>query len=158
MSTYHFGVLAYGIDLGTSDEHFIEERGEWGSLDLPWMRRDEDGFTTENLTEAFTRRLYEAVPGVDGTKTESYQQEDDVWEHYGVKILEHGWLHEGDTVSFALIAYSLEVDGGDALPLDLPGLIEMQKRLSFDEKLAGALKVLGVTPTKSAAWLLMGTR
>lgn len=156
--TYHYGVLGYGIDLGTSDEHFIEEKGKWGSLDLPWMHKDEEGFTTESLTEAFTRRLYEAIPGADPAKKEPYQQEDTVWDHYGVKVLEHGWLHEGSTVSFALIAHSLEVDGGDALPLDLPGLIEMQQRLSFDDKLAEALKVLSVTPTRAAAWMLMGTR
>ena len=159
MSDYHTGTLAYGYHLGTADEHLVKETGKWGSLDLPWMEKDEDGFATETLIEAFSRRLFEATPDPEPSREDASDRENPIWDHFGVKVIEHGWLVEGDSPSYALIAHSIEVDGGDAELVNLPGLIKMQSRLSFNEKLEKALEVLGVTPKQAQPqWMLLATR
>jgi hypothetical protein len=159
MGTYHNAHLVYGYDLGDSESHLIQEVDKYGSLDMSWIKRDAEGYPDESLTDAFTRRLYEAIPGADPAKTDSYDQAKPVWNHYGVKVLEHGWLVEGDTPSYALIAHEVQCDGGAAEQLDLAFLIAQEKDLGLSEKLANALRVLEVTPVQEKpSWLLLASR
>ncbi len=158
MSTYHTGHLVYGIDLGDQNRVLIEQVDEYDSLDLPWVKRDEEGYLDETLTEAFTRRLYEAIPDHDPSVTYDFVQDDHVMKYHGVKILEHGWQTEGDTDSYVLIAHEEEVDGGDARPVNLLLLLQMQKEGGWDEKLAKAVELLGITPQHRPSWLLLASR
>lgn len=160
MSTYHYAILAYGYGLGDNNQHEIEEVDQYGTMNLPWVHRDEDGWPTEDLTEAFTRRLYEAIPEADrGDASDSHDQGDAVKHHFGVKILEHGWLAEGDTASYALIASHKMTEGGNADPVDLRERLKLQEDKDFDGRLRKALDILGVTPKQTEpSWLLMATR
>lgn len=159
MSTYHRAHLAYGYDLGYTEKHEIEEVDKYGSLDLPWIKRDSEGYVDESLIEAFTRKLYQAIPGASAARTRVYEQDVIVEGHYGIKILEHGWVTEGDMPSFALIAYQVDCDGGEVGHLDLPHLISIVGLLKADEKLSRALEILEITPNqKRPGWLLLASR
>lgn len=158
MSTYHYGILAYGYDLGHSEEYAIREIDQNGYVNLAWVKRDEDGWVAEELPEAFRRRLYEAIPAAN-PDAYTWEYEDAIKKHFGVMILEHGWLAEADTASYALVASKKFVAGGDTEPIDLEERIALAKSAKFDEKLENALKVLGVTPLQEKpSWLLMASR
>lgn len=159
--TDHYAVLAYGYDLGNSDRAAIEEIDEYGTINLPWLRRDEDGWAIEDLPTACNRKLYDAIPGRDKGEhqEDSWDQAEHVKNYYGVKILEHGWLAEGDTASYALIASHKITLGGDADPVDLRERLKLQEDKDFDGRLRKALDVLGLTPKQAKpSWLLMATR
>lgn len=157
MSTYHYAHLGYGYDLGYTEKYAIKEVDEYGLPDLPWIKRDDEGWVEERLDVALVRRLYEAIPGASPARTEIYEQDGIVEGHYGVRVLEHGWVTEGDTPSFALIAHKESCDGGDAKELDLDKL--RGKVAVAKPKLARALEVLGITPNQEEpSWLLMASR
>ena len=159
MGTYHYGILAYGYGLGCSEQVDVKEVDQYGGLTLSWLKRDEDGWATENVAEALTRRLYESIPDADQGNTDSYDQEQVVKDRLGVKILEHGWLVEGDTASYALIASEKQAAGGDVELIDLDERTDLAKRKDFDGKLAKALEILGITPVQEKpSWLLMASR
>jgi hypothetical protein len=129
MGTYHTAQLVYGVDLGHSEKFLIEEASEDGSPALPWM-----------------------------SKADPWGRIASVRKHFGVQLLEHGWLTEGDSRSFVLAAHVIRVDGGDARPVSLMDLIEDSASERYDEKLAEAVRVLGITPKKQPSWLLLATR
>jgi hypothetical protein len=157
MGDDHSAHLVYGYDLGNNEDHAIEEVDSYGLIDLPWVERDEDGWLDEDLVSALTRKLYESIPDADPARAGGYGQDDLIKSTYGVEILEHGWLVEGDTPSYALIAYQVKGDGGDAEPVDLDKLQGMVSVLK--PKLSQALSILGITPRqKQPSWLLLATR
>lgn len=160
MSDYHTGLLGYGYDLGTSESVNIVEAEDFGDITLDWVKRDEDGYMNECVPDAFSRRLHEAITGLEGFDGNAYDAEDDLKLHLGVWIEQHGWLVEGDSPSYALLAYLVEVDGGDAKALNLDELNDKVGELELKAKLARAIEILGITPKdqEGPSWLLMASR
>jgi hypothetical protein len=157
VSTYHYAHLGYGYDLGCTEKYEIAEVDEYGGLNFPWVKRDDEGWADERLNEAIIRKLYEAIPGADPGRTEIYQQDDIVEGYYGVTVLEHGWVTEGDTPSFALIAHEEQCDGGDVKALELDKLQELIPILK--PRLDRALEILEITLNQEQpSWLLMASR
>lgn len=158
MSTDHSAQLVYGIDLGHSEKILVEEASQDGFPALPWIKKDEDGWPEEEFIDALFRRLFEAIPDRDLSKSDPYWRIAPVREHFGVEPLEHGWLTEGDSRSFVLAAHVITIGGGDTEPVNLMELIQASVADKYDAKLAKAVRVLGITPKKQPSWLLLATR
>lgn len=159
MSQYHIGVLAYGYNLGPQEHPDIAETTDYGTLTIEGIKIDpEDDYPSEDLEEVVTRKLYEAIPGVSKAAQDAWDRRPAIEGHYGVEFINHGWCYDGQP-SFALVTVRFTVDGGDSTRVDPAVMLAMQNTGDFDEKLAKALKVAGITPDqKRPSWLLMATR
>lgn len=158
MSDYHYAYLAFGIDLGYSEKVLIQEVDEYGTPNLPWLRRDEEGYPSEDLSDAITRRLYELIPGAPDADG-AYTMTELVKSYYGVYVLEHGWIVEGQTPGWVLCAHHLEVDGGDVLDVNPTDLLQAAGQNAMALKLEDAMAALGITPNKPRiGWMLLASR
>jgi len=158
MGTYHYGHLAYGIDMGGSEKAEIAEVDEYGTIDLPWLVRDDEGYPDHDLSEAVTRRLYELIPGTPPV-SEAWGVSDRVKSHYGVEMLEHGWPTEGQTPCWVLSTFHYSVDGGDTLAIDPQEMIDRVTESGWNEMLAAALAKLEITPNNpTPRWYLLADR
>lgn len=158
MGTSHYAYLAYGVDLGDSDEIRIEETGEFGSLDVPWVRRDDEGWPQEQFGDAITRRLYELIPDSSPDGLDVWNMHDLVERHYGVQILTHGWPSEGQP-SWVLAAHCINVEGGEVTRIDPDELKEMAREADFYQKITAVFAALGINPIDpKPGWLLLADR
>ncbi len=130
--------LAYGYNLEDPDTVRIREVGEWGTPTVDWYDPDGD----ESFVDALMRRLYEQVPDADPVEYD-WQRADVVKKRLGV-----WWVTCGTEESTGHILVAGEGPSAyyGTTPLDLAELAEAPVRGGWDEKLAAALVVLGITP------------
>ncbi|MEU5608421.1 hypothetical protein AB0H03_06635 [Streptomyces sparsogenes] len=148
-------VLAYGYDLGGSDEWKIRESGEYGELpNLAWYDpENEDG---DDFLEAAERRLLAEIAGFTETwsgENEGYfEREREAKDRLGVKF---DIYCSGEYPMYLLAAHVTTVWRGDIQVIDPARLAADPAEHGWDDKLQAALTALGITPTQDRArWLL----
>jgi hypothetical protein len=154
--------LAYGYDLGTSEDFRAAERGEYGSPKLAWMPVDEDGDSVyEDFGSEVEKRLLASVGFAEEwseTETEADRKgrrarKAEAKKRVGVELDFSG----GDYPGWMLIASGSErnVEWDEAMALDLDELTGRPAAERWPEKLTAALEVLGITPIQvRAKWLV----
>lgn len=123
-------ILAYGYDLGGPDNTWlVQETDQWGGLAVPWFN-DEDEL---DFVEAAKERLKTA--GIAGIELD---------------------IHCSHDSASTLIAVSITTAArGNPERIDFEDLTRSRLAADWDEDLANALSVLGLTPLQGApAWLL----
>ncbi len=151
MSTSTDAILAYGYDLGGEEEWRVEQLDEDGALQLDWFDPEaEDADFIETATDrllagaGFTETDWHA-PGYFDRKAEAETR-------VGV---EFDTYCSGDYPLYVIAAKRVTVARGYIENLDLAALARDVIELRWDEKLAAALQVLGITPKQSKpGWLL----
>lgn len=157
MSTSTDGILAYGFDLDLNEGVNLVEAGEYGELRLSYYDSEAEEVTDEDgdelgLTAIFVKRLYEGIPDALRPAVKwDFQREEAVKAHYGVWFEGHC---SGDYTMYILATYAKSASRGHPVGLDFAALEAQRQAEDWDAKLAAALAVLEVTPTKPAAWLL----
>lgn len=122
--------LAYGYDLGTSEDFKAVERGEYGSPDVPWAPDDAWAYT-------FADALEKQLPDARAVSVEFSGADDST-----------GWM---------LVAADSKrtVDWTDALTLDLYEMDGRPSVAGWNTALAEAIEALGITPTQDGPrWLV----
>lgn len=152
--------LAYGYDLGSSEDFKAAERGEYGEPNLPWLTDDDDegehddfGTEAEEILLTSAGFTEEWTPGSDGYFDRKRAAEDRV----GVEIHYSG---HPDYPGLMLIAKGSQrsVEWSKAMSLDPGEMIRQPNRELWDTKLAAALTALGITPTQDGPkWLVYPT-
>jgi hypothetical protein len=154
--------LVYGYDLGSEGDGLnvaeaqTSEANPYGYLKTAWH----DGGAEEldedtDLIETMTRVLYDAIPDAPPVEY-SGQRDTPVKEYYGVWFESHC---SDEYPMWMLVAYEVTANRGHLQTLDLDVLTAKPTALGWDEKLASALAVLGVTPTQERpGWLLASNR
>jgi hypothetical protein len=151
--------LAYGYDLGGSDEWKIHETDEYGGIDasnvstLAWYDTDAiDGFI-----EQAKRHLLTAIAGFteewgdnqDGLYFDRKKAAD---AQVGVTFERYSYL---EYPMFVLAAKVIDVGDDEAKPVDLAELVSHPDRPKWDAALFDAVKTLGITPKQEKpSWLL----
>jgi hypothetical protein len=124
--------LAYGYDLGSSEDFKAAERDEYGGPKLPWLPVDEDGDPDyEDLGEEFEK----AIAGLDGVAIE--------------------YSGHADNPGLVLIARGSEqsVQWADVMVLDFAKL--EHPPIEWFDRLTAAIEALGITPTQDwPRWLV----
>lgn len=154
------GIVAFGYDLGAGEGGWkVEQVGEYGDLKVPWYDSDADEASDDENEDADGSTavgrlygvLYESIPDAPEVKW-SWDRETAVKERLGV------WLESycsGDYPMYILATYETTVYRGDTKLLDMAALEARRAAEGWDEKLAHALSVLGLTPTQEQpGWLL----
>lgn len=145
--------LMYGYSLGGDGEWEIEETDEYGEIDIdrvPWAAENEDGDC--DIVEQAERRLLVAT-GFSETdwQVDGYKRKRAVAK-LGVAIESYC---SGDYPMYVLTNTVLTAHQGHVTAIDF---VELAKKVAdggWDQKLAGALRVLGITPKQEAPkWLL----
>lgn len=142
--------MAYGYDLGTVEDFKAAERGEYGSPALPWFDEDdEDGFedkaeklllTSVGFTETWSRE-----------NTGFHAREREAKARLGVEFDRCGTYEYPGWVLIAS-GSARSVEWAQTMTVN-PAEIGAP-RPEWDEKLASALKALGITPTQDGPkWL-----
>ena len=149
MSQSTDGLLAYGYDLGCSEEWKVREAtGEYGELVLPWYTEEDDegeGGEGGDFPDAAQKTL-RAAGGFTGDGYDGRREAD---ERTGVTI--ETYCSDGYPM-YVLSAKTLEAGRGDII--DATESLGAD-RSAWDERLAWALKALGLTPVQEKpAWLL----
>ncbi len=135
--------LAYGYDLGGSDQWFVAETtGEWGSLNLSWYDEESSGGFVEQMFNA----LWRAMPEPPECQYD-FQRQDAAEKHWGVKM-EHAGSHDYPGYVLAIPGSGSSVDWAETMALDLDDLRAKPAASGWDEKLAAVLAVLGITPIR----------
>lgn len=159
--------LAYGYDLGTSEDFQAAERGEYGSPKLPWFgAHDEDDETEgEGFGECVERILLAATGFVEipwelrkdydeAAKTAYYNAKHEAEKRHGVELAFSGAY---DYAGWVLVARGSErsVEWSEVMVVDLDELANRPGYEGWDTKLADALTALGITPTQDGPkWLV----
>lgn len=155
MSVNTDGILAYGYDLGgTEDEWKVEQAGEYGELELPWYDTEADD---ADFAEAATDTLMAAygftdvwVHGADNTAY--FANKKAAEEAIGVELDSYC---SGDYPMHLMAAKVITVSRGSTIEIDWAALERERVEQDWDGKLAAALSVLGLTPKQaSPKWLL----
>lgn len=154
------GVLAYGYDLGSDEEWKVREAqqgpgNKYGYLKTSWYDAEaadeDDSEESEDLIDKMQRRLYDSIPGLPPVES-GWECGDPVKEHLGV------WFEaycSGDYAMWMLVTSETTVYRGDTKVIDPAEMLADPGRNRWDEKLAHALSVLGLTPLQEKpAWLL----
>jgi hypothetical protein len=132
------GILAYGFELGGSDEWLVREAGEYGELELDWYNEASEDDAGEDESGDFAdaaayRLLAEKA--------------------LGVKIQSHGY---DDPPQYLLVTKVLKASQGEVEDAGaFIAIADDATRQEWDVKLRAALEVLGLTPKQEhAKWLL----
>jgi len=145
MGTSTDGILAYGYNLGAEDALNVREVNDDGELNASWNVGSDD------LVEAATRALYASIPGLPDVEY-GWECEAPVKEHLGVWF--ESYCHV-DYPMWILTTSVIRVYRGDVEEIDGAYLDTQPGDNGWNEKLAHALAVLGLTPTQEhPAWLL----
>ncbi len=155
--------LAYGYDLGSTDEWLLAEAtGEWGELVLPWYdetiddeNESEDDEEDTGFAAALMNRLYAAIPDPPPAD-HNYGRANAAAAHWGVKLVSAGSLTEGSTGEVLIAVGSDEgrhrsVEWSETMPLDLDELAALPAANGWDAKLAAAITALGITPVRDVS-------
>lgn len=143
--------LAYGYDLGTSEDFKAEQRDEYDQPDLPWF--DVEG---GDFVEAAERVLLTSVgfTETDWRADGYYERQRAAEAATGVEFQQSG---HPDYPGWVLVARGSErsVEWAETMPLDLKELGDAPVTGGWDSALGAALAVLGITPTQDrACWLV----
>ncbi len=156
--------LAYGYDLGSDEDFRAAERDEYGGPKLPWLPDEDgeggyDGFPegADALLLAATGFVdppWEEIEGDEEKVTTYFAEKREAEASHGVELHHSG---HSDYSGWVLIAKGSKrsVEWSEAMELDLSELNNSPAYHGWDDKLAAALKVLGVTPTQAGPkWLV----
>lgn len=157
--------LAYGYDLGTSEDFQAAEHGEYGQPKLPWLTDDDEGGERESFAEGVERLLLAAAGFVEipweirkdydeAARRDYYDAKHEAEKQHGVELAFSGAY---DYAGWMLIAKGSDrsVEWSEAMEVDLDELTNRPAYEGWDTKLADALTVLGITPTQSGPkWLI----
>ncbi|MEV7013337.1 hypothetical protein [Streptosporangium sp. NPDC051022] len=146
------GILAYGYALGGADGWNISEVDEYDGIDptkITWYDEDNGDFTEQAEKQLLAASgLTETDWRVDGYFARKREAEASL----GVEFYGHGY--DGGPM-YALVTKTITVEWGESKVLDLPALMAAPAEHGWDDKLAAALTVLGITPTQEKpGWLL----
>lgn len=147
MGTSTDGILAYGYDLGGSEDWRIKNLGEYGELQVPWWTESEDDATEDEEGNSFGEAALFALCGP-----------------FGIERPEYGWRHEPDLpvtfVSHCSVDYPMWILAAKVIIAQrgYPQVLA-SRDLAVDPQwnvdLWKALKALGLEPKQEqAAWLL----
>lgn len=140
--------LAYGYDLGTYEDFKADQRGEFGSPDLPWLDEDDTDFAAHAYNQLFT-----AVPNPPQVEYD-FERERSAQAHFGVEF-DHSGAHDMPGFILAAAGSTSGVEWSDTMMLDLADLGERPGVNGWDAKLAAALEALGITSTQAGPrWLV----
>lgn len=149
MGTSTNAILAYGFNLG--EGNLIRETGEYGEVNLPWLS-DDDG-----LFEAMQQRLLAEMAGFTETWETRvgdgyFKREEEAKARLGVQIVHHC----SDSCPMIVLAVAeTTAHRGEPVPLDLAAYSQEPAANGWDERLARAVEVLGMTPLQPRPqWLL----
>lgn len=155
MGTSTNATLAYGYDLGAEESLQVREAqesetNEYGYLKTAWYDEEHEELA-EGIIEQMTRVLYDAIPDAPPVEY-AWECKDPVKEHYGVWFESHC---SGEYAMWILCTSATTAHQGSPKTVD-PFLLERAPiDEGWDDKLATALRVLGITPLQeSPAWLL----
>ena len=153
--------LAYGYDLGGSDEWKIHETDEYGGIDasnvstLAWYDEGEDA---SDFIEQAKRRLLAEIAGFTWTwetwtgEGNFFTAEAAAKERLSVVFDTYSY---GEYPMHVLAAKVIDVGDDKAKPVDLAELVAHPNRPKWDAALFDALKMLGITPKQEKpSWLL----
>lgn len=151
--------LAYGYDLGSGEDFKAAERGEYGEPKLPWLTDDDEEGEHDDFEDAATKLLLASAGFTEEWAPEAaeggyYDRKRVAEERHGIDFDYSG---HSDYVGWMLIAQGSErsVEWDEAMALDLAELAALPGHHGWDEKLAAALKTLGITPTQDGPkWLV----
>jgi hypothetical protein len=150
--------LAYGFDLGTSEDFKAAERGEYDGPDLPWYDEDEqdDDEGERGFVEQLFNHLYSLIPNPAPAEYD-FQRQKVAEDYYGVTV-EHSGHH--DYPGWLLVAKGSDrnVEWAEAMPLNVTEMECRPANEGWEEMLYAALTALGITPAQPAAqWLVYPT-
>lgn len=148
--------LAYGYRLGDSDKFDLAEAtGEFGELVVDWYDDDrKDNFETQ-----LWARLYDLTPEPRPAVEYDWQKEDAARSHWNVDIV-HSGSHDYPGYILTVTGDNTEgsyrsVEWSDSMELDLHAMVSGPEQMTWDARLAAALKALGLTPTQAGPkWLV----
>ncbi|GAA1766367.1 hypothetical protein [Streptomonospora arabica] len=148
------GVLAYGYHLGGDGDWELEGTGEFDE-EFPADWYDDEG---DFADQAMVRMLVAAGLATHEQAAQGYWDgRDEAEQQLGVDFESTGSLdgrgHEGHILVAA--GSSVRADWGEALELDVARMNDADQLAEWDERLAWALGVLGLTPKQEGPrWLL----
>lgn len=152
--------LAYGYDLGSEEDFNAAERSEYGSPRLPWYGEsddeqdddEDDEREEEDFAEAVERILLAEIAGF----TETDWQAEGHWERkraaearVGVEIT-HSGGHDYPGWMLVIKESERSCDWSEGMTLNLDRMGADPGELGWNDKLAAAIRVLGITPMREA--------
>ena len=146
MSDYINGHLAYGYDLGDPTDL---PGGSKYEVDLDgYDPNDSTDWPTDGFYSPALRALYDSVPGLDPYESETEHGEV-IADLLGVRLFYYG---TGDAPMYVLATVVFTGDHTSTLQVD-PAVLATDTTV-WDQQLAHALTILGLTPGKPRpAWL-----
>lgn len=143
------GILAYGYNLGGDDSGWeVAQADEYGGLTLDWLDEDDDFAAEAEKRLLAAAGFTETDWQVDGY----FAREKAAKEGLGVKFESYC---SGDYPLYVLAAKVITVSRGYVEHIDMTELVEAPNVHGWDDKLRGALEILGLTPKQeSPRWLL----
>jgi hypothetical protein len=155
MSTSTDGILAYGYDLGGDEgEWLIQEIDEYGQPALLWFDPEaDDADFVEAAKDALMTAHGFTGEWVRGADNSAYFAAKNAAEKaIGVKF---DTYCSGDYPMYLMAAKVITVSRGSVIEIDWAALTQERVENQWDDKLAAALLVLGLTPRQAAPkWLL----
>lgn len=149
-------VLVYGYNLGGGEIDWLveEANGEYGELHLDWFNEDDESGENDFI-EAAEKRLLAAAgfTETDWRADGYFARKREAEKGLGVEFESYC---SGDYPIYTLAAHVITVHRGDCKQLSLDELARLPRENGWDDKLAGALRTLGLTPKQAEpAWLLV---
>lgn len=146
MGMYPRAHVAYGFFLGSPSFGWeLEGLGEYGELNRPWMKDDEEDCETTILR---TLLLADGMAPGDLAGKESWELEDPLMERRNLELV--GFGHGG----YADYNYVLGAGREQRASAYVPEPINLVVSKDADENLAWALRALDLVPKQQkAAWL-----
>ncbi|ATY17139.1 hypothetical protein CU254_41930 (plasmid) [Amycolatopsis sp. AA4] len=150
--------LAYGYDLGGGEDGWkVEQAEDYEQPKVPWYDPEtEDEDEDEDIIEAAERRLLATLGGFTETDrhADGYRDRKKAAEKsLGVEFVMHGDRY---STCYALATTTIDVQAGDATPVNPAELSDPADLTRRDRRLADALGALGLTPLEDRPrWLLL---
>ena len=151
MSTSTDGLLVYGYDIGGEDEGFAFEEFTEGSSPAWFDPDDEDGEGAITRFKVALRRASGFTESYEDGQEGYFTREREADDALGVEFVEH--CSDGCPMYF-LAAFHLRAARGYPEALDLAELGRRAADEGWDARLAGACRLLGLTPEGRPGWHL----
>lgn len=149
MGTTTNAILAYGFNLGGTEEWKIQEVPEYEDFKPSWRHEGED------LVDAIERVLLaDAGFTEDDWRVGGYfERQREAWKAVGLTLVTHC---SDEYPMWLLAAHTVESWRGDATAVDWADLERRRIAEDWDGRLRKALTTLGMTPLQAEpAWLLV---
>lgn len=144
-------VLAYGYDLGSDEDWKMLEIDEDGVPTLAWYEADNDD---DDFVEQAKKHLLAAAGFIEA----DWDAEDWSERHKAAEArvgVEFETYCHGEYPMYVLATKVITAYRGDSKVLDLAALMAEPTEHGWDDKLAAALTVLGITPKQEKpGWVL----